>query len=99
MRKLSITAMVVLILLLVLDWISTLKGLLAGRCETNPLILVLARHIGIAEAVTAIKVLDAVIVIGFYKILKRHPEYMRAGFFMIATIDALYAAVVINNFS
>ena len=93
------TAVVVLVLLLVLDWVSTLKGLLAGRCETNPLILGLAQHIGIAEAVTAIKTLDAVIAIGFYKILKRHPEFMKAGFFMIATIDALYAIVVINNFS
>ena len=93
------TAVVVLVLLLVLDWVSTLKGLLAGRCETNLLILALAQYIGIAEAVTTIKILDAGIVIGFYKILKRHPEFMRAGFFMIAMIDALYAIVVINNFS
>lgn len=94
-----IKAMFVLLgALQLLDLHSTLLALTAGHSETNLLILKLSHSIGIHFAVIFYKAIALGIIFLYFK-FSQHVKTKRYVAIPLAILIAVYAAVVLNNYS
>lgn len=88
----------IIAILQVLDWHSTFRALGQGREELNPAILWLAVHLGMAGAVTVVKLIALAITAGYFRLST--PYHARNRLLVPLTLVALaYLVVVLNNYS
>lgn len=97
-RQLLAGLCILLALLQVFDWHSTLRAAGSGRGEINPLILGLAACIGFTAAVTAAKSAALVLIAAYYLVVSRFGRALWPSVSLVAVCVA-YAAVVLNNYS
>ena len=90
------TLFLVLALLQLADWDSTVRGVYMGRQEQNFIISFLAAHVGILAAVTIIKV--AAIFLTWVYLRMAAERSTKVVLVPLAIVTAIYAVIVINNY-
>lgn len=80
----------------VLDAVSTLYGITAGKIETNSLLLSFAHHIGFIPALISVKVVTTAMIAWIYGTAVRENSYKEAQI-LLFIIAIVYSFVVLNN--
>jgi hypothetical protein len=97
-RRLLACLCIVLVLLQILDLHSTMRAYAAGRSETNPLILWLTGHLGLAPAVVLFKMCAATVIAGYYLVVSNFERTLWPSVSLIP-VCAVYVTVIVNNYS